>query len=277
MIKRICIAAALLTAGAVTGWVGSAGGTAPGAQAPAGLPKGALVDLSYSFDERTIYWPTAKTFTLEKVAEGETEQGYFYAANNFEGAEHGGTHLDAPVHFARGGDTSDEIPLRRLMGNGVVVDVSKAALADPDYQVTRADLAAHERRHGRIARRSIVLLRTGYGKFWPDLERYMGTAERGEAAVPKLHFPGLHPDAARWLVRERRIRAVGLDTASIDYGQSTLFESHRILGAANVPVFENVANMRRLPAENFIFIGLPMKIERGTGGPLRAMAIVPRR
>jgi kynurenine formamidase len=276
MIKRICVAAALLAAGAVVGWAGSAGGTQEGASAP-GLPRGALVDLSYSFDERTIYWPTAKTFTLEKVAEGETEQGYFYAANNFEAAEHGGTHLDAPVHFARGGDTSDEIPLRRLLGGGVVVDVSKAALADADYQVTRADFAAHERRYGRIPRGSIVLLRTGYGKFWPDRRRYMGTAELGEDAVPKLHFPGLHPDGARWLVRERRIRAVGLDTASIDYGQSTLFESHRILGAANVPVFENVANMRRLPRENFIFIGLPMKIEGGTGGPLRAMAIVPRR
>jgi kynurenine formamidase len=276
MIKRICVAAALVAAGAGVGWAGSAGGTQEGAPA-IGLPKGALVDLTYSFDERTIYWPTAKTFTLEKVAEGETEQGYFYAANNFEAAEHGGTHLDAPVHFARGGDTSEEIPLRRLVGKGVVVDVSKAALANPDYQVSRADITAHERRFGRIARGTIVLLRTGYGRFWPNRERYMGTAERGEGAVPKLHFPGLHPDAARWLVRARRVRAVGLDTASIDYGQSTLFESHRILGAANVPVFENVANAQRLPRENFVFIGLPMKIEGGTGGPLRAMAIVPRR
>jgi kynurenine formamidase len=276
MFKRICVAAALLATGAVAGWAGSAGSAPSGPQAAVKPPKGKLVDLSYPFNAQTIYWPTAKTFTLEKVAEGETEGGYFYAANNFEGAEHGGTHLDAPVHFSRNGDKADEIPLRRLMGRGVVVDVSEAALADRDYQVTRRDLVAHERRHGRIPKGAIVLLHTGYGRYWPDRERYMGTAELGEAAVPKLHFPGLHPNGARWLVRRRDVRAVGLDTASIDYGQSKLFESHRVLGAAGVPVFENVAKVGRLPSDGFVFVGLPMKIEGGSGGPLRAMAIVPR-
>jgi kynurenine formamidase len=275
MFRRICIAAALLAAGAIIGWAGSAGGTGTQAPATVQVPDGKLIDLSHPFNEQTIYWPTAATFKLEQVAEGETEQGYYYAANNFAAAEHGGTHLDAPVHFARGGDTADEIPLRRLIGRGVVVDVSKRALAARDYQVTVADLRGHERRHGRIGRGNIVLLRTGYERYWPDRETYLGTAELGEQAVPKLHFPGLHPDAARWLVR-RRIRAVGLDTASIDYGQSKLFESHRVLGAAGVPVFENLASLRRLPRENFLVIALPMKIEGGSGGPLRAMAIVPR-
>jgi kynurenine formamidase len=277
MIRRICVAALLLATGAIVGWAGSAGGTQDRAAKAVELPKGKLVDLSYPFNAGTIYWPTAKTFTLEKVAEGETEGGYFYAANNFEAAEHGGTHLDAPVHFARNGDKADEIPLRRLMGSAVVVDVRRAAAADRDHQVTRADLAAHERRHGRIERGSIVLLRTGWGRFWPDRERYLGTAELGEPAVPKLHFPGLHPDAATWLVRRRDIRAVGLDTASIDYGQSTTFESHQVLGAANVPVFENVANLQRVPAEGSLVVALPMKIDGGSGGPLRMMAIVPPR
>jgi kynurenine formamidase len=277
MIKRVCIALALVTAGVIIGWAGSAGGTQSGAKAAIEFPRGKLIDLTYPFNAQTIYWPTAKTFSLEKVAEGETAQGYWYAANNFAAAEHGGTHLDAPVHFARGGDTADEIPLRRLVGPGVVVDVSEAALENRDYQVSRADFRTHERRYGRIPERAIVLLRTGYGRYWPNREKYMGTAELGEGAVPKLHFPGLHPDGARWLVRQRRVRAVGLDTPSIDFGQSKLFESHQILGAAGVPVFENVANLGRLPAENFFFIGLPMKIDRGSGGPLRAMAIVPRR
>jgi kynurenine formamidase len=277
MIKRIFVAAALLAAGTVIGWVGSAGGTqAERGKAAVKTPKGKLVDLSYPFNARTIYWPTAKSFTLEKVAEGETEQGYFYAANNFAAAEHGGTHLDAPVHFARDGDKADEIPLRRLVGQAVVVDVSESALADRDYRVTRADFAAHERRYGRIPDGTIVLLRTGYGRYWPDRAKYLGTAELGEQAVPKLHFPGLHPRGARWLVRRRDVRAVGLDTASIDYGQSTLFESHRILGAADVPVFENVANLERVPAEGALVIALPMKIEGGSGGPLRAIAVVPR-
>ena len=276
MIRRICAAAALVAAGAIIGWAGSAGGTAAPVPAAAQLPEGKLIDLSHPFNEQTIYWPTAETFKLEQVAEGETEQGYYYAANNFSAAEHGGTHLDAPVHFARGGHTADEIPLRRLIGRGVVVDVTKRALADRDYLISVADLTAHERRHGRIGRGAIVLLRTGYERYWPDRERYMGTAELGEQAVPKLHFPGLHPDAARRLV-QRGVRAVGLDTASIDYGQSTLFESHRVLGAAGVPVFENVANLRRLPSKNFVVIALPMKIEGGSGGPLRTIAIVPRR
>ncbi len=120
-----------------------------------------------------------------------------------------------------------------------------------------------------------MLLRTGYGRFWPDREDYLGTAELGEQAVPKLHFPGLHPRAARWLVRQRRVRAVGIDTASIDRGQSTLYESHQVLGGAQVPVFENVANMDKLPRRGFMVVALPMKIDGGSGGPLRAIAIVP--
>jgi kynurenine formamidase len=232
------------------------------------------VDLSHPFNERTIYWPTATQFKLTKVAEGETEGGWFYAANDFSAAEHGGTHLDSPIHFARGGDTTDEIPLRRLVGRAVVVDVSSRALENRDYLISRADLRRWERRHGRIGRRTIVLLRTGYDRYWPDAERYLGTAERGQQAVPKLHFPGLAEGAARWLVRRRAVKAVGIDTASIDYGQSPNFLAHRVLGAANVPVFENVARLGRLPSRGFSIVALPMKIEGGSGGPLRIMAVL---
>jgi len=136
-----------------------------------------------------------------------------------------------------------------------------------------AAIQAWEREHGQIAKDSIMLLRTGYGKRWPDREKYLGTNERGAAAVAKLHFPGLHPEAARWLTTERAIRAVGLDTASIDYGQSTLFESHRILFEKNIPAFENLANLDQLPAKDFHVIALPMKIKGGSGGPLRIVAI----
>ena len=168
---------------------------------------------------------------LTEVAEGETEGGYYYAANNFEAAEHGGTHLDSPIHFSRGGDTADEIPLRRLVGRAVTVDVSARVGDNADYLISRADLRRWERRNGRIPRRTIVLLRTGWERFWPDAERYLGTAERGEAAVPQLHFPGLSQGGARGLVNRRGVKAVGIDTASIDYGQSTDFLAHRVLGA----------------------------------------------
>jgi kynurenine formamidase len=236
---------------------------------------GGLVDLSHPFNEQTIYWPTAERFTLTEVAEGETEGGWYYAANNFAAAEHGGTHLDAPIHFARGGDKADEIPLRRLVGRGVRVDVSARVGDNADYLVSRADFRGWERSNGRIQRRTIVLLRTGWERFWPDAERYLGTAERGEAAVPQLHFPGLSEGAARWLVRKRGVKAVGIDTASIDYGQSTDFRAHRVLGAANVPVFENVARLGRLPNRGFQVAALPMKIEGGSGGPLRIIAAPP--
>lgn len=240
------------------------------------FPQGALVDLSHAYDEQTVFWPTAEGFKLEKVADGQTPDGYYYAANNFSTAEHGGTHLDAPIHFAAGRHTADEIPLERLIGAGVVVDVSDKCAADRDYQVSVADFQRWEAEHGELPRDVILLLRTGTGRFWPDRERYMGTAERGPAAVAKLHFPGLHPDAARWLVANRAVKAVGLDTPSIDFGQSKLFESHRVLFDRNIPAFENLANLDRLPPKGFHVIALPMKIKGGSGGPLRAVAIVPQ-
>ncbi len=238
------------------------------------LSEARLVDLSHSFNSKTIYWPTAQRFKLTKVADGETEGGWHYSANNFEGAEHGGTHLDAPIHFSADGATADKIPLRKVVGPAVTVDVRAKANADADYLVGVADLQAFEAEHGQIARNTIVLLRTGWSSRWPDARRYLGTAERGQAAVPKLHFPGLSEEAARWLVGQRRIRAVGIDTASIDRGQSTAFESHRVLAAAQVPVFENVTNLQRVPAEGFQVVALPMKIEGGSGGPLRTIAIL---
>lgn len=238
-------------------------------------PGGTLVDLSHDYSAQTVYWPTADGFKLEKVADGMTAQGYYYAANNFATSEHGGTHIDAPVHFAKGHRSVDQIPLDQLVGDAIVVDVTAACANQPDYRVTTDDFAAWEQSNGRIPDGAIVLLRTGYSRFWPDAARYLGTAERGEGAVAKLHFPGLHQDAATWLADSRRIKAVGLDTASIDYGQSTRYESHRILYERDIPAFENLTGLDRLPARGAVIVALPMKIKGGTGAPLRAMAIVP--
>jgi kynurenine formamidase len=139
-----------------------------------------------------------------------------------------------------------------------------------------ADLERWEQEHGRIPDGAILLLRTGFSSRWPDAARYLGTAERGEAAVPQLHFPGLHPDAAQWLVDTRAIHALGIDTASIDYGQSTLFETHRILYEHNIPGLENLTALDRLPATGAWIAALPMKIEGGSGAPVRAIALLGR-
>ena len=242
---------------------------------PASFPRGTLVDLSHAYGDDTIYWPTAERFRLDVVADGMTPGGYYYAANNFTTAEHGGTHLDAPVHFAAGRYAADEVPLDRLVGPAVVVDVTRASEQNADHQVTVAELEAFESAHGRMADDSILLVRTGFSSRWPDAARYLGTAERGAGAVPKLHFPGVHPDAARWLLANRRIKAIGIDTASIDYGQSTAYETHRLLYEANIPGFENLTALDRLRPTGAIVIALPMKIRRGSGAPLRAIAVLP--
>jgi kynurenine formamidase len=205
-----------------------------------------------------------------------TAAGYYYAANNFSTSEHGGTHIDAPVHFAAGHQTVDRIPLERLIGRAVVVDVADRCAQNADYQVTRDDFLGWERQHGVIPSDALVLLRTGFSRRWPDPAAYLGTAERGPEAVAKLHFPGLHPEAARWLIANRSIKAIGIDTASIDYGPSTLFESHRLLYERDIPAFENLTGLDRLPPRGAVVVALPMKIKEGSGAPLRAVAIVPR-
>ena len=233
-----------------------------------------IIDLSYPFDAQTIYWPTEDGFKFEKGPDGVTPQGFYYAANKFSAPEHGGTYIDAPRHFAASSHTVDQIPVEQLIGNAIVIDVREQSEANRDYQVTVADFTAWESQHGPIPNGAIVLLRTGFAKHWPDRVKYMGTDERGAGAVAKLHFPGLHPDAARWLMLNKSIKAIGLDTPSIDYGQSTLFEGHQVLFAKNIPAFENVGDMSALPAKDFLVIALPMKIGGGSGGPLRIVAFV---
>jgi kynurenine formamidase len=239
------------------------------------FPRGELVDLSHAYDAQSIFWPTAEPFRLERVADGVTPAGYYYAANNFFTSEHGGTHIDAPIHFAQGHPTVDAIPLERLAGDAVVVDVTRASEQQRDYQITAADLGAWERDNGAIPSNCIVLFRTDFSRRWPDAAAYLGTAERGDEAAAKLHFPGLHPDAARWLIANRSPKAVGIDTASIDYGPSSLFETHRALFERDIPAFENLTALDRLPLRGAVVVALPMKIKGGSGAPLRAVAMLP--
>ena len=241
--------------------------------APGPIDESKLVDLTYGFDDTTVYWPTAKPFAWEKESWGPSAGGYWYSAARYAASEHGGTHLDAPIHFAEGKLTADRIPLSRLVAPAVVLDVTTAAARAADYLLTPGDIAAWEQANGAIPEGAIVLVKSGWGRFWPDRKAFLGTDVAGDTA--NLHFPGISREAAEFLASQRRIAGVGIDTASIDHGPSRDYLAHRVLNAANVYALENVANLERLPVTGSTLIALPMKITGGSGGPVRIIAILP--
>jgi kynurenine formamidase len=239
------------------------------------LAKSRIVDLTHSYNTSTLYWPTSPSaFALERLFSGVTPGGYFYASNAFSTPEHGGTHIDAPIHFAQSGVTVDRIPLQQLIAPAVVIDVASKADRDTDYRLTTDDVREFESRHGRIPPGAIVLLRTGWSRRWPNRKAYLGDDTPGDAS--RLHFPSFGVEAARILVQDRRVAALGVDVASIDYGPSTDFAVHQLAASANVPGLENLTNLQELPAVGAIVIALPIKIEGGSGGPARVIALVPR-
>ncbi|MCQ4190172.1 cyclase family protein [Methylocystis suflitae] len=239
------------------------------------LSSSKVVDLTHAFNAETVYWPTSPSgFELKVLHKGPTKAGFFYFANAFCSPEHGGTHLDAPMHFAEGRWTNAEIPVERFVGPAIVIDVAAKAAANPDYLLTIEDIAAWEAAHGRIPDKAIVLLRTGWSARWPDKKAYLGDDTPGDAA--HLHFPSFGPEAAAWLAKERRPNLIGVDTASVDNGPSQDFLVHRIIGAANIGGLENLTALDQLPPTGAILVALPMKIEKGSGGPARIIALVPR-
>ena len=234
-----------------------------------------VVDLTHSLGPDSLFWPTeTRGFVLERTAWGQTEGGYFYAAHYLSMPEHGGTHLDAPLHFGEGQQATDAVPLDRLIGPVVVLDVSEQAAENADYELTSADVQAWEAEHGAVPAGALVFLRTGWSARWPDAERYFGNTGPGD--VQNLHFPSYGEEGARYLVTERKVAVLGVDTASIDYGQSGDFVVHRLAAMANVPGLENLTHLDRLPATGAFAVALPVKIAGGSGGPARVAALVPR-
>jgi kynurenine formamidase len=245
--------------------------TNPPAATPA-IDHSKLIDLTYTFDDKTIYWPNAEGFRHRKDMWKKTDAGYWYAAGEFTTAEHGGTHFDAPVHFAEGKPSLDQIPVQKLIAPAVVIDIAAKAAADRDYRATPEDIATFEQQHGLIPANSIVVFRTGWGKFWPERKQYMGSDVKGDVA--NLHFPGISREAAELLV-QRKIAGVGIDTASMDYGPSKDFIAHQILNGAGIYGIENIANAEQLPATGGTIMALPIKIGEGSGGPARVVALLP--
>ncbi len=239
---------------------------------PAGLLERALrgqatwVDLTHPLDENTVFWPGGIPFKKTMLA--DYPQGY--RMFKFEMAENVGTHIDAPAHFVEGKPTIDQIPLRQLIGPAVVVDVAEKAGRDPDYQLTKGDLLAWERRNGKIPPGAIVVMRTGWGKRAGDLARYRNMDEQ-----KVMHFPGFSKESAEFLAKEREISGIGIDTLSLDPGNSTEFPVHKVMLGASKFQIENLANLEQLPERGAVIFALPINVRDGTQAEARVVALVP--
>ncbi len=161
-----------------------------------------------------------------------------------------------------------------MIAPAVVIDITEFANSDRNYRLKLSDIEAFERIHGRIAAGSIVLVKTNWSRHWPDALAYFGDDTKGDAS--NLQFPGFGAEATRLLTDERKVAMIGIDTASIDFGKSKDFIAHRISAAQGVANLENLTNLAALPATGSLVIALPMKIEGGSGGPVRVVALVPR-
>ena len=222
------------------------------------------LDLTYTLGEDfPAYAPDEEAIRRP----GTTIPANGYYQQRWEIYEHTGTHVDAPAHFNANGRYASELTPDELMVPAVVIDIARRAAADPDTVVTIADLRDHERRHGRIEDRAAVLMYSGWGAKVSDPDAYRGTDANGV-----LHFPGFSADACDWLIRRRSIRALGVDTLSIDPGKSATFDTHRILNGAERYGIENLARLRRLPATGAeITVGL-IPFKEGSGGPAKVLA-----
>ena len=239
-------------------------------------PPRKMLDMTWPFEAASLYWPTATPFTLKQVSYGVSAGGWWYASNDFAASEHGGTHADAPIHFAKGGRTIDEVPLDEWIGPAVKIDVSDACAKDRDYMLSVDDVKGWEKRNGRIPRRAWVVMYTGVGtRAWPDPVAVLGTDRRGPEAIPLLSFPGFSPEAAEFLVKERDVKGIAIDTPSIDRGRSPDFRVHQVICGANRLALENLAKADRLPEKGARLWVIPMNIKGGTGAPARVFATVP--
>jgi len=234
-----------------------------------GIPSGKtrVIDLSYAINDKLVPWPGDEKFFEAKVNATVEKNGYF--TRSFWMLEHYGTHLDAPAHFPPGKATVDQIPAKQLMGPAVVLDVRAEGAKDADYQLSAAGVEEWERRHGRIPEGAIVLLRTGWASRWPDAKRY-----RNQDAQGKMHFPGFSAGAVKLLI-ERKVSGLGCDTMSIDFGASGDFAVHRLALGAGLYHLENLSDLSELPESGAFLIAAPIKLEGGSGGPVRVFALLP--
>ncbi len=239
--------------------------------------KETIIDMTYPFSEETIYWPTDKPFTPRVVFRGRTDGGYWYASNEYAASEHGGTHVDAPIHFNEQGRSIGQIPLQEWIGPAAKIDVTAKVLANRDYQLLVEDILAWEKKHGMIPAGAWVVMQSGIdGRFYPDKKGVLATEKSGKAAVAELSFPGFSPEVVSYLLENRTITGIAIDTPSIDPGSSKDFQVHQRLCKAQKLALENIANLDKLPESGAMLYVIPMLIKNGTGAPARVFARLPQ-
>jgi len=238
--------------------------------------KGRILDMTYAYDRNSLYWPDAEPFNLTPESHGVTERGYWYTANFFAASEHGGTHVDAPIHFAENGRSVDQVPLEEWIGPAVKIDARQQCARDRDYLLSVEDIRNWEKRYGRIPDGAWVIMYTGIGtQFYPDPVRVLGTGKKGRPALPELSFPSFSRESAEFLTQERNITGIAVDTPSIDYGKSQDFWVHRVICGADKLGVENIAGLDKLPETGATLYVIPMSIKGGSGAPARIFAILP--
>lgn len=249
------------------------------------------VDLTHTYDSNSLCWPidseshfqhileywgttSSKDVSLEKNEDKNlpVSESHFYSSFKIKLPEHCGTHLDAPIHFSEAKWTVDQIPLTSLIGTAYIIDVSAKCKDDRDYQVSIDDVKDFEENFSEIPEQSIIIFKTGYAKFYPNKKLSFGTDSKGRNAISLFHFPGVSPALAEWIVKAKKAKLVGIDTPSLDYGQSTAFETHQIFLGNLIPQIENVGDLDVLKSKKVNFIALPMKIGTGSGAPVRVIA-----
>jgi kynurenine formamidase len=225
-----------------------------------------VLDLSYAINDKLVPWPGDPRWFEAKVNATVEENGYF--TRSFWMLEHYGTHLDAPIHFPPGKVSVDKIPAKQLFGPAALMDVSADGEKDADYLLPASRVEEWEHRHGRIPEGAIVLLRTGWPARWPDAQRY-----RNQDAQGRMHFPGFSVDAVKLLI-ERKINGLGCDTLSADFGASTDFAVHHLALGAGLYQLENLSDLSGVPETGAFLVVAPIKLEGGSGGPVRVFALL---
>jgi kynurenine formamidase len=227
-----------------------------------------IVDLTHAVNGSVpAYDPAERSDYQVKTTATIDKDKYF--ARNIALPEHFGTHIDAPAHFARGLWTVDQIPPERLIAPLVVVDVSANVKKDPDYRISVEDIADWERTNGQIPTGAVVIAKTGWESRWKSANEFRNGDSKGV-----MHFPGYSEDAAKFLVEARGVLGLGIDTLSVDYGASKDYAVHQYTMAHSVYHLENVANVWRVPASGAMVVVAPMKLEGGSGGPVRILALL---